>query len=540
MRSISRPHRHRSVCYVRIGSTTRAASLEEENLLRQSSIVSSWDNQPISNSSVEELDVKKFKDFITSTKTQDVFDIESDVGQTAVNLDYAINAGDRVILKAGTILVFGYNPSKYFPHSKIQAIRFKGLNLSSPIVSRQIIDGTLPELIVSARNFLESFVSVSSTFSPDDEYPRWAIREAIANAVVHRDYAEIGREVDIRMFDDRIEIASPGGLGGGLTEQDLGTGKRYIRNHLLADTLNALKFIERAGTGIYRIMQEMEKNGSPKIQFKIDQNTFTIILPAHPNYASQRLMEEANQEKSRANFTEARKLYENAIEKNPSNYYALTGLGDLESQMGNRDKAREVYKKSISLEESNPHAWIQLAMLEEKHGNIASARQTYQEAISKVAANSVIYRNWAVLEWMQKNYKEADRLFDLATRNDPKDGITWYKWGQMNINSSVLEFKHKGEQHLHKASSMTKDDYTLSDIFFLIARAMPSLGYSTDETDSYYQKSLALNPNRGAAHFYYAEFLDSIGAKDKATQHYAIGRNLGFTKDKRLRRRTFS
>lgn len=544
LRSISRPHRYRNVCYVRIGSTTRAATLEEERQISQSSIIPSWDNQPVQNSSIGNLDTKKFADFLRSTKPQEIFDTEREIGVIAENLDYVIRAGDQVMLKAGTILIFGDNPTRFFYQSKIQAVRFKGLDLAAPILSRQIFEGTLPELIVGARNFLEGFTSIASSFLPDEqeridylEYPHWAIREAIANAIVHRDYTEGGREVDIRMFDDRIEVTSPGGLGGGLTEQDLGTGKRYIRNHLVADTLNALKFIERAGTGIFRLMKEMEKNGSPRAEFQIDENTFTIILPAHPYYASQRFLEEANQEKSRANFTEARQLYERALERNRNNYYALTGLGDLELHLGNRDKAREIYRKAIDVQRQNSHGWISLAMLEEKYGNIRFARETYQEAVGKVPKNSVIYRNWAVMEWMQKNYKEADRIFELATRRDPNDSMTWYKWGQMDINSYAIEIKRKGEGYLRKAARMIYDDYTLSDIYFLTARAMPSLGYSAEETEEYFEKSLALNHNRGATHFYYAEFLQSIGAEDKARNHYITAKNLGFTADKRLRRR---
>jgi len=91
------------------------------------------------------------------------------------------------------------------------------------------------------------------------------------------------------------------------------------------------------------------------------------------------------------------------LKKNPGNYYALTGLADLETQMGNRDRAREIYRKAIELQERNPHAWLSLAMLEEKSGNIRFARETYEEAATKVPRNSVIYRNRAVLEWMQRN-----------------------------------------------------------------------------------------------------------------------------------------
>jgi len=544
VRSVSRPHRFRNTCFIRIGSTTRAATLEEENLIHQSSIIPSWDNQPVSNSSISDLDTKKFTDFLNNTKPRVIFETDADPVNIAENLNYVIRSGNRVMLKAGTILLFGANPSIFFPYSKIQAVRFKGLDLASPIGSRQIIEGTLPELILGARNFMESFISTGSSFLPDEkervdyhEYPTWAIREAIANAVVHRDYSQSGREIDIRTFDDRIEITSPGGLGGGLVVEDLGTGKRYIRNHIIADALNALRFIERAGTGIYRLMKEMERNGSPKAEFRVDENSFTIILPAHPYYASQRFLEEATLEKSRANFSGARLLYERALEKNPNNYYALTGLADLETHLGNRDRAREIYRQAISLQEQNPHSWLSLAMLEEKSGNIRFARETYEEAATKVPRNSVIYRNWAVLEWMQKKYREAERLFERATKKDPTDSITWYKWGQMTINSPAIPDRKRGEGYLKKAASMMQDDYMLSDIFFLLARAMPSLGYSAEETTEYFGKSLALNPNRGVAHYYYAVHLENIGRKEHAISHFKTAKELGFTTDKRLRRR---
>jgi ATP-dependent DNA helicase RecG len=544
LRSATRPHRYRDTPYVRIASTTRAATFEEEKLIQESCIIRSWDDQPVPNSDIGNLDLKKFSDFVASTKPREIFAIDANPAIIAENLNYVVRAGDRVMLKAGTVLLFGTNPSHFFPYSKIQAIRFRGLDLASPIANRQIIEGTLPELILAAINFLDGFTSTGSVFLPDQqqrvdyhEYPSWAIREAIANAVTHRDYSESGKEIDIRMFDDRIEITSPGGLGGGLTIADLGTGKRYIRNYLIADSLNALRFIERAGTGIYRLMQEMEKNGSPKAEFKVDANSFTIILPAHPFYASQRFLEEANQQKSRANFSEARSLFGWALEKNPNNYYALTGLADLETQLGNRDRAREIYRKAINLQSHNPHAWLSLAMLEEKSGNVRFAKETYEEAAGKVHNNSVIYRNWAVLEWMQKNYKDADRLFERATKTDPSDGITWYKWGQMDINSPQLGYKRNGEKCLKRAASMIQDDYTLSDIYFLLARAMPSLGYSVEETTEYFEKSLTLNSNRGVAHYYYGLFLKQVGHEQDSQKHLKTAKDLGFTVDKRLRRK---
>jgi len=540
VRSMDRPHRYKGACYIRVTSTTRRATLDEENQIRDSCLIPSFDHQPVEKSSPSDLDFKKFRDFLRDTRPQEIFDIDDDLINIAKNLDFASAYGDRILLKTGTILLFGSNPNKFFPHSKIQAIKFNGLSLSSPIASKQIIEGTLPELIIRTRQFIESYVATAGVFLPDqydridyNEYPYWAIREAIANAVVHREYQQYGREIDIRIFDDRIEIISPGTLGGGLTVEDLGTGKRYIRNHLIADALRELKFIEKAGTGIYRLREEMIRNGSPEPVFKVDSNTFTVILPAHPYYSSQRFLEEANQEKGRANYSAARELYQESLNKNPKNYYALVGLGDMERDLGNQEIARELYKKAIDLDPSNPQAWLSYCILEEKRGNIEWARNMYREASKKVPKNSVISRSWAILEWRNRQYKEADRLFEQAIRGDPSDPITWYKRGQMNINSKIERIKRQGEEQLKKALSLAQNEYVESDIYFLLARAMPSLKYSAEEVKDAYEKSLSLNPYRGATHYFYGLFLKNIGENEKAEDHLNKAKRFGFIPRKR-------
>lgn len=206
-----------------------------------------------------------------STKTPDLFETDPDIINIAANLEFIIKVDKKILPKVGTILLFGTNPNKFFPSCKVQAVKFKGLDLTAPISTRQLFEGTLPNLIRSSRKFLEGVTSTASVFLSDSkdrvdyvEYPFWAVREALSNAIFHRDYSETGREIDIRVFDDRIEIMSPGGLGGGLTVDDLGTGKRYIRNLFIADVLTDLKFIERAGTGIMRMRKEMDANGCRK------------------------------------------------------------------------------------------------------------------------------------------------------------------------------------------------------------------------------------------------------------------------------------
>jgi len=112
------------------------------------------------------------------------------------------------------------------------------------------------------------------------EYPMRALREAITNAVMHRDYFEAGANVFVEIFDDRIEVSNPGGLPKGLTPAELGT-RSVRRNPLIADLLHRIAFIEKAGTGIRRMREEAKKNRSPQPTFR-SNGFFTASFRPRP------------------------------------------------------------------------------------------------------------------------------------------------------------------------------------------------------------------------------------------------------------------
>src|SRR3990170_523892 len=99
------------------------------------------------------------------------------------------------------------------------------------------------------------------------EYPMKALREAITNAVMHRDWFMDGANVFVELYTDRIEVSSPGGLPKGMKLSDLGT-KSVRRNELIADLLHRIDFIEKAGTGIRRIREEARLGGYPEPVFE--------------------------------------------------------------------------------------------------------------------------------------------------------------------------------------------------------------------------------------------------------------------------------
>jgi len=106
------------------------------------------------------------------------------------------------------------------------------------------------------------------------EIPEVALREAVVNAVCHRDYFEKGANVMIEIFDDRLEISSPGGLPSGLTQKSFGT-KSVVRNPVIASLLHRAGYIEKIGTGIKRIKNAVKEHGRGIVSFSFD-SFFTV------------------------------------------------------------------------------------------------------------------------------------------------------------------------------------------------------------------------------------------------------------------------
>jgi ATP-dependent DNA helicase RecG len=110
-------------------------------------------------------------------------------------------------------------------------------------------------------------------------YPRFAVREALVNAICHRDYRLSGRRVEIRMFADRLEVISPGGLPGYITVDNI-VDEHFSRNPRIVNGLYHWGYIEELGLGIDRMIEEMVEAGQPPPQFRATPYSFTVTLHA--------------------------------------------------------------------------------------------------------------------------------------------------------------------------------------------------------------------------------------------------------------------
>lgn len=174
------------------------------------------------------------------------------------------------------------------PQSRIFCTRWKGLEKGS-INGDAIDDKEYTGSIISLLENAEAFIKNNSKLSwkiegmkrkEEEEYPAESIREAIVNAIIHRDYQIVGSEIHIDMFDNRLEITSPGGMLDGNCIQDIDVTRipSQRRNRVISDIFNRLNYMERRGSGLVRILKSY-KNCKLKPRFYSDLSSFKVIFP---------------------------------------------------------------------------------------------------------------------------------------------------------------------------------------------------------------------------------------------------------------------
>ena len=185
------------------------------------------------------------------------------------------------------LLLFGKEPQHYLPQANLVFVRFVGTEPRGPeglpgYGRREEVGGALPRLIERAWQIVWSEMRVEAVVrglvrEERTEYPPFPVREALVNAVAHRDYRLHGRRIEIRMFDDRLEVISPGGLPGYMTLDNL-VDEHYARNPRLVDGLFQWGFIETLGLGVDRMIEDMVQAGHPPPTFHATSYAFSVTL----------------------------------------------------------------------------------------------------------------------------------------------------------------------------------------------------------------------------------------------------------------------
>jgi len=279
------------VFWVRRGTHTVPLSMSDLLELASDRGLQDWELQPARRATMQDIDMERVKAYLNQRSTRNRqagrFD---DVEQVLIGMECAtvIHGGEVVPTNAG-ILFFGRDPQSHILQSEVVCVLFRDAVGASRYADRKIITGTLQELIDETEAFLNRYIAVGARIEgwkriDIPEHSIEALREAVINAVAHRDYSKREESVRVFYYADRVEVHSPGLLLPGITIEQMERGmvQSKLRNPVLANLLRDVPgYMERIGSGIRFMLDETKQMGLPSPEFR-ELSEFVVTFRAAP------------------------------------------------------------------------------------------------------------------------------------------------------------------------------------------------------------------------------------------------------------------
>lgn len=276
--------------YYRIATETPSLPSEQVQSLKDSKRHVAYERQQPVDARWEDLDPTVVEYF--AQKTNDPREPQLALSQSYHLLD---NSRGQSAPNLAALLLFGKEPLRWHPRCGIDFVKYEGTSrqygATHNVVKRIRFEAPLVRLIDEAVGRIREHVRERTIlhdlfFRERLEYPTFAWQEALVNAVAHRDYAIAGASIEVWMFDDRIEVRSPGPPPPPVTLEQLQQHRsvHFSRNPLIVRVLAELGYLREMGEGIPRIFEEMEHSGLRPPEFAIEGFLFVVTLRNTPVY----------------------------------------------------------------------------------------------------------------------------------------------------------------------------------------------------------------------------------------------------------------
>ncbi len=277
----------RGAC-IREGNTDRVITDEEMRDFIRNTSVFKFDRTKALGTTIDQLAKEKIQDFLTKSavKSGRIGTVNNHPSQEVMrNLGITDEYEDGTFPTVGGYLIFSkYIPQKIKSFSRyiVRCVRYQGDSVASPIVDKLDVNGTLDQHIEMMQKFILRNIELSAKIIGTKrveqyEYPENAIRELIANAVIHRDYMITETYTQVNIFSNRLEISNPGNLPPGVTIENI-KDSQFSRNEIIAQILKDMDYLEEYGRGIDIVFSKMSEWGLLDPIFKNMSNTFRVIL----------------------------------------------------------------------------------------------------------------------------------------------------------------------------------------------------------------------------------------------------------------------
>lgn len=270
--------------YNRYGSTTREVQDRDElQRLFQASQNIHFEIIPTFQASIAELDIDRFEEFLKTYKSS-VLKKNTDIKVILNNLE--LSTVDEGVVRptiAGLLLFGKDNVKKRLTQAGIMCTCISGTKITDKkedlkFLTRNAFDNFDDAVrffhIYNKHSFVVEGIKRTDFFS----YPDKAFRELLANAIIHRDYTIAGSEISVWIYDDRVEIKSPGGIPNSLDVEKMRFGAKYHRNTVLAQFFSYAGIVEMMGQGIPKVDEWLQENGNPPLDIKEDKHEVVVTM----------------------------------------------------------------------------------------------------------------------------------------------------------------------------------------------------------------------------------------------------------------------
>lgn len=281
------PVRYRGRCYIRIGPRKGVASLQEERVLveKRTSTAKTFDERNCPGSSIEDLSLDVFQ----LSYISQAFDTETLKANNRTAKEQLASLGFydpvRSTCTNAGVLMFGDNPRYFIKGAYLQYVKFDGTEMTDEVREEKEFSGALVTVLKNLDEFVKTNIIKQKPVRQNEgfqertafNYPAWALRELLMNAIMHRDY-ESNAPVYIYEFIDRIDVVNPGSLYGDARPENFPDASDY-RNPIVAAAMKILGYVNQFNFGVKNAQKHLAQNGNPPAEFKLDlQTKFSVTV----------------------------------------------------------------------------------------------------------------------------------------------------------------------------------------------------------------------------------------------------------------------
>lgn len=268
--------------FMRVGDKSKKLTFEERMQLMYDKGERFFEDKPVPEADIEDIDLGVVKNYIDQIGYS-----KSPMEYLRENKGFVKEKNGVMQISSAAILLFGKNPQLYFPRARIRFIRYEGteerVGAEMNVVKDVIFEGTILKMITDSVAYLDTqikektYLGQDGRFVTEEEYPKFVRQEIIVNAVTHRDYSIRGTDIQIKMFDGRIVVESPGKLPGLVKTNNI-RHTHFSRNPKIAEFLKAYSFVKEYGEGVDRMWKELEAIGLQGPEYRINAFMLQAII----------------------------------------------------------------------------------------------------------------------------------------------------------------------------------------------------------------------------------------------------------------------